>query len=58
MSPRQSSLYWLANSVNLIPSSLVHITEANIAAFGVITMVLAAIPAIVSSELFRGRSWS
>jgi hypothetical protein len=57
-SPRQSSLHWLANSVNLIPSSLVHVTEANIAAFGVITMALAAVPAIVSFGLFRGRSWS
>ena len=57
-SPRQSSSYWLANSVNLIPSSSVHVTEANIAAFGVITMALAAVPAIVSFGLFRGRSWS
>jgi hypothetical protein len=57
-SPRRSSSYWLANSVNLIPSSSVHVTEVNIATFGVITMALAAVPAIVSFGLFRGRSWS
>ena len=56
-SSRQFS-YWLANSSDLIPSSLVHVTEANIAAFGVISMALAAVPAIVSFGLFRGRSWS
>jgi hypothetical protein len=56
-SPRQSS-YWLANSSDLIPSSLVHVTEANIAAFGGITMALAAVPAVVSFGMFRGRSWS
>jgi hypothetical protein len=52
------SSYWLTNVADLIPSSLMHVTEANIAAFGVITMALAAVPAIVSFGLFRGRSWS
>ncbi|MFL6475192.1 MAG: hypothetical protein ACJ70Z_03200 [Nitrososphaera sp.] len=56
-SPHQSS-YWLTNSANLILSSLVHVTEADIAAFGAISMALAAVPAIVSFGLFRGRSWS
>jgi hypothetical protein len=52
------SSYWLTNVADLIPSSLMHVTEANIAAFGVIAMALAAVPAIVSFGLFRGRSWS
>ena len=56
---RQSSSYWLANPAYLIPSSsLVHITEADIAAFGWITIALASVPALVSFVLFRGRSWS
>ena len=60
-SPSQSSYWWSANPVDLIPSSqapLVHVTEANIAAFGGITMILTALPAIVSFALLRGRSWS
>jgi hypothetical protein len=60
-SPSQSSYWWSANPADLIPSSpapLVHVTEANIAAFGGITMILAALPAIVSFGLLRGRSWS
>lgn len=57
--PRQSSSYWLANPAYLIPSSsLVHITEADIATFGWITIALASVPALVSFGLFRGRSWS
>ena len=57
--PSQSSSYWLANPADLIlSSSLVHITEANIATFGWITIALAAVPATVSFGLFRGRSWS
>jgi hypothetical protein len=46
--PRQSSSYWLANPAYLIPSSsLVHITEADIATFGWITIALASVPALV-----------
>jgi hypothetical protein len=56
--PRQYSSYWSANPTDLIPSSLVHITEANIATFGWITIALASVPALVSFGLFRGRSWS
>jgi hypothetical protein len=56
-SPSQSS-YWLANPADLISSSLVHVTEADIAALGGITIALAAVPAIVSFGMFRGRSWS
>lgn len=61
-SPRQSSSYWLANPVDLIPSSspLLDFTEADITIFGWITIALAAVPAIVSFGLFRGRwrSWN
>jgi hypothetical protein len=57
-SSRQSSSFWLANSADLIPSSLMHITEADIATFGWITIALASVPALVSFGLFRGRSWS
>lgn len=35
-----------------------HITEADIATFGWITIALASVPALVSFGLFRGRSWS
>jgi hypothetical protein len=57
-SPQRSS-YGLANPVDLIPSSsLAHITEATIGTFGTISMVLSAVPAIISFGLFRGRSWS
>jgi hypothetical protein len=56
--PRQSS-YFLANPSDLIPSSsFVHLTEADIATFGWITIALASVPALVSFGLFRGRSWS
>lgn len=58
ISLRESS-YWLENPTYLIlSSSLVHVTEANIATFGAISMALAAVPAIVSFGLYRGRSWS
>ena len=63
-SPFQSSYWWSANPIGLISSSssppvpLLHVTEADIAAFGMITMALAALPAIVSFGLLRGRSWS
>jgi hypothetical protein len=57
-SSRQSFSYWLANPAYLIPSSLVHITEADIATFGWIIIALASVPALVSFGLFRGRSWS
>jgi hypothetical protein len=58
-SPRQSS-YWSAKPADLIPSLslLLHVTEADIATFGATTIALAAVPAIVSFGLFRGRSWS
>ena len=54
----QSSSYWLANLAYLIPSSLVHITEADIPTFGWIIIALASVPALISFGLFRGRSWS
>lgn len=61
-SPSYSSYWWSANPADLIPSlspaPLVHVTEVTIAAFGAIIMVLAALPAIVSFGLLRGRSWS
>jgi hypothetical protein len=57
-SSRQSSSHWLANPTYLIPLSLVHITEADIAIFGWIAIALASVPALVSFGLFRGRSWS
>jgi hypothetical protein len=57
-SSRQSSSYWLANPAYLTPSSLVHITEADIATFGWVTIALTSVPALVSFGLFRGRSWS
>lgn len=52
--------YRLANPTYLIllSSSLLHLTEENIVTFGAISMALAAVPAIVSFGLFRGRSWS
>jgi hypothetical protein len=57
-SSHQSSSYWLANAAYLIPSSLVHIIEADIATFGWIIIALASVPALVSFGLFHGRSWS
>jgi hypothetical protein len=56
---RQSS-YWSANPADLIASlsPLLHVAEADIATFGSIIVALAAVPAIVSFGLFRGRSWS